>query len=66
MMQGVDTAISQLGGTGVVGQVVGAVNMSTTAYEDAQMLGSYAAPLGQVLQSIVKIMDSVADVSRRR
>ena len=62
-MQGVDSAIPRLGGHSVVGQVSGVVNASVTAYDDGQTCGTCIASLGQALQLIVKIMDSVADVS---
>ena len=67
IMEGVDARLAALDGNSVLSQVsdtLGSAGSAATSLQSAvQNLGNVITPFGQALQLMVKIGDSIADVS---
>lgn len=65
-MLGVDANVARLNGTGMADAASTNIDSATSWLHSgsgaAQTIGTCIAPLGQVLQLFVKLMDSIADV----
>jgi hypothetical protein len=65
-MHSVDADVARLDGSNVIpgasGHLETTLSVAQTGSVSVQALGNCVAPLGQALQLIVKVMDSIADV----